>query len=355
MGSFNDFGKSSVAALVGFPDQTNRGLLCLQSHRRASKGVTSATEGTFTAILFLNGYRILLRTDRVSCRPSTPSTCINRITPEMNMPHPETSQLATILEFSALALESSIQTRAKTNPATVAKYAERMKAGDKFPPLIVYLVDGKYLLADGFHRMLAARQLGLTALPAEIREGTRQDFVTFAVGANAGHGLPQTNADKRRAVELALAELADQSDHTIAQACKVSQPFVGKVRKQLKTIISSGTRTGRDGKTRKLPVRKPAQSPSAPRSEAVVEGATPYSTNGVATAHVNEAPVSDTELFDALFRDLAAQIDHALTKCPRPKLITFRHKLASYLSGWKVPGSSPVVRMAKPPADKVLP
>lgn len=47
-------------------------------------------------------------------------------------------------------------------------------AGVVFPP-IVFFDGADYWLADGFHRLIAAEELGLTEFDADVREGTRRD------------------------------------------------------------------------------------------------------------------------------------------------------------------------------------
>jgi DNA repair exonuclease SbcCD ATPase subunit len=55
------------------------------------------------------------------------------------------------------------------------------------------------------------------------------------MSANAKHGARRTNADKRHAVLMALEdeEYKRLSDHEIAELCRVTQPFVSKIRKEL--------------------------------------------------------------------------------------------------------------------------
>ena len=79
---------------------------------------------------------------------------------------------------------------------------------------------GEYWLADGFHRLAAVKKEGTGFIPVEIHPGTRRDAVLYSVGANATHGLPRTNADKRRAVLILLQdeEWAAWSDGMIAKA-----------------------------------------------------------------------------------------------------------------------------------------
>ncbi len=168
-----------------------------------------------------------------------------------------------MLHPCAIKLDTSIQCRAALNNATVAHYSERMKAGDKFPPVIVFDVGGVLLLADGFHRHPAAELAGMELIEAEIHHGSRSDAVKFAIQANSAHGLPRSNEDKRRAVQMALTEFPDLSDHAIAEMCKVSQTLVSKMRPQLKTIVSCEKRTGRDGKKRKMPRERVSVEPHA--------------------------------------------------------------------------------------------
>lgn len=154
------------------------------------------------------------------------------------------------LGLKAIRLNAGTQTRAHIDDATVAEYAEAMERGDRFPPVVVFQNNGDFIMADGFHRFRAASRARLTHLYAEIRQGTRRDALKFALAANHKHGLRRTNADKRHAVRMALAEFGNLSDRLLAEMCCVSQPFVGNVRQQLITDFSSTPRLGKDGKLR---------------------------------------------------------------------------------------------------------
>ncbi|MCG6966262.1 MAG: ParB/RepB/Spo0J family partition protein [Chromatiaceae bacterium] len=145
------------------------------------------------------------------------------------------SNLANIA-IELLQADDSIQQRVNhTDQETVDRYAEAAAGGWPFPPIVVFRdPNGKHWLADGFHRVEVADQLGIDQVPAEIRLGSQRDAVLFAVGANDQHGLPRSNADKRRAVTTMLndAEWSAWSDREIATQCQVSHPFVAKVREQ---------------------------------------------------------------------------------------------------------------------------
>jgi len=139
----------------------------------------------------------------------------------------------TLLPLSAITVDPALQVRELLQPETAASYAEDMAAGDQFPPAVVYKVDKeKHLLADGLHRYEAAKLLNRKMLLVEIRVGSREDALRYALSANATHGLPRTNADKHRAVKLALAAFAALSDRSIADLCKVSPTLVAGVRRQ---------------------------------------------------------------------------------------------------------------------------
>lgn len=120
-------------------------------------------------------------------------------------------------------------------------------------PKIVVFFDGKdYWLADGFHRYHRFRADNVKSVEVERRKGTQRDAVLYACSANSRHGLPRTNADKRRAVAtlLADAEWGKKSSRWIAEKCNVSDDLVADVRKAGE---SNPVREGKDGKTYRAP------------------------------------------------------------------------------------------------------
>lgn len=142
--------------------------------------------------------------------------------------------------LAKIALEEAAQPRAGMRPTVVRDYAAAMKeqasaGGVRFPPVLLFTDGTDYWLGDGFHRVLAAQQAGLEQIAAEVRPGTRRDAVLFGIGANTDHGLPRTNADKRKAVSLMLAdaEWSGWNDHEIARHCQVSHTMVQQLRRKV--------------------------------------------------------------------------------------------------------------------------
>lgn len=179
------------------------------------------------------------------------------------------------LKIEAIRVDGGTQMRAKLCEATVEEYTRLFKSGAKLPPVDVFFDGTDHWLADGFQRLTGAYDAGLQTIQAVVHKGTQRDAILFACGANSDHGLPRSNADKRRAVETLLndAEWVKWSDGKIAEAAAVSRPFVSDVRAQLETVSSSPAakaadqpRVGKDGKSRKAPAPKADKPPREPKA-----------------------------------------------------------------------------------------
>ncbi|MGH7967292.1 MAG: ParB/RepB/Spo0J family partition protein, partial [Limisphaerales bacterium] len=167
------------------------------------------------------------------------------------------------LKLDQIIMNAGTQTRASIHEETVVDYAEAMRNGAKFPPVIVFNDSGKFLLADGYHRVAAVKLNKGTEIAAEIREGSRIDAIKFALSANATNGLRRTSADKRNCVIIALKEFPDLSNRAIADQCGVSDMLVKDVRSEQVPDSGSSVRIAKNGKKfrmKRSAVRsKPAQ------------------------------------------------------------------------------------------------
>ena len=139
------------------------------------------------------------------------------------------------IQLSAIRIDGGTQSREALNQATVAEYAEAMTEGVTFPPITLFFDGSIHWLVDGFHRYFAAKQVGFTDMPAEVRVGTQLDAQWASYTVNKDHGLRRSNADKRKAVMGALAHPYGKakSDNQIAKELGVHPSTVGDIRRSL--------------------------------------------------------------------------------------------------------------------------
>lgn len=149
--------------------------------------------------------------------------------------------MITELEISSIRTDGGTQVRASKVPAAVQDYAEAMREGAIFPPVVVFQNGSSLWLADGFHRLEAASLAGQHKIAADLRQGTLREALIYALASNSSHGLRMTNADKRKAVGMALddAELSQWSDREIARWCGVTHPFVAKLREERVVTVTT--------------------------------------------------------------------------------------------------------------------
>ena len=174
------------------------------------------------------------------------------------------------------------------NAVLVEDYAEDMREGAEFPPVVVFTDDGgtESWVGDGFHRVEAAKRAGLDEIEAEvtIHPHPQRAALLHACGANAAHGWRRTNADKRHAVTTLLKddEWSGWTDVAIARACNVSSAYVGKLRRELnvekaeerKTEGGGTIKVGRRGRKATMPTQNPAPEGGPVPATEVHEGGT---------------------------------------------------------------------------------
>ena len=131
--------------------------------------------------------------------------------------------------------DGGAQMRVEMKSDVVLEYADEMAVGATFPPVVVYHDGSIFWLADGFHRVAAARKLERETIEAEVREGGERDAILHGIGSNASHGLRRTQADKRQAVERLIRdeEWGKWSNRKIAKAARVDHKTVATYRTEL--------------------------------------------------------------------------------------------------------------------------
>lgn len=183
-----------------------------------------------------------------------------------------------VLNLGALVLDPKLQSRVETNEQTIEEYAEAIKLGDEFPPLLSYFDGTHYWLVDGYHRYHAHKKAGKAGVSCEIVNGTFTDAVLRATSVNSKHGMRRTYADKRKAVMTLLDdfEWSQWSNAEIARHCGVSPTFVANLRDsgtpdEVKYKTATGkvmTKAKAPGKAKEPELKEPAkQETPEPKAE----------------------------------------------------------------------------------------
>jgi hypothetical protein len=137
-----------------------------------------------------------------------------------------------VVRLDQIRLDGGTQMREHLDQNVVKEYAEKMRQGEVFPPLITMFDGSTHWLVDGFHRYFAIQAAGKQGHLCEVHEGTLEDAIFMATSVNGTHGLLRSNATKRKCVEVALAspKTVGWSNKQIAKHCGVSDVFVASIR-----------------------------------------------------------------------------------------------------------------------------
>jgi hypothetical protein len=100
----------------------------------------------------------------------------------------------------------------------------------ELPPLQAVQCGQILFLTDGWHRLSALMRAGRKSARCLIRAGDENAARLASASANQGHGLRRSDADKRRAVLLALEAEPGWSDDAVANHCGVSARLVRRMR-----------------------------------------------------------------------------------------------------------------------------
>ena len=88
----------------------------------------------------------------------------------------------TQLRITDLLASTPIDPEAHLDAVRVERYAKMLNA---LPPVVVFETEEGLLLADGYHRLAAARRRGLETIEAEVRSGSRHDALRYAATVGA--------------------------------------------------------------------------------------------------------------------------------------------------------------------------
>lgn len=213
------------------------------------------------------------------------------------------------IPLAQIEIGAGTQARTRIENALAEEYAEAMQDGAFFPPVIVFSDGKNSYLADGFHRVEAARRCGFLDIDAIEEQGTARDALWYALGANKAHGLRMSRADVRRAIGLALQEFPERSSRDIARQIGCGDQLVGEVRAELESncVIHAVEKTvGADGKCRPAK-RKARPAPESIPAESTIE----VSSVSADTLAVDSSPEPNTH-------DASAAAEQPVERLPKP-------------------------------------
>ena len=166
--------------------------------------------------------------------------------------------------------KDGLQTRVALDERTVADYADAMREGAEFPPVMVFEESGTMWLADGFHRVEAAIRAGQAHIEATVTSGTFVDALKHALKCNTKHGKRVTNEDKQNAMRIAWENRetlwgGEPSQNLFADTCGVSRPTAIAFLKTKAEETAAPT-------VKSLQYEKPTAAPARPVRKVVCKG-----------------------------------------------------------------------------------
>jgi hypothetical protein len=136
------------------------------------------------------------------------------------------------LPIDLLRIDAGTQSRVSINQDVVEDYAELIAQanGDwPFGTIEVFHDGNHYMVADGFHRTLAAVKAKRSSVPCNVHKGTAKDALIFGMTANDKQGMRMTRADKRHCVEWLLDNDPKMTQAEVAEKSGVSLRTVKRI------------------------------------------------------------------------------------------------------------------------------
>lgn len=142
------------------------------------------------------------------------------------------SDVPTVLLLTDIVRDAALQVR-HVSDAVAEEYADHLAA---LPAVTVWDVEGRYLLADGWHRCRAHELAGVTEVRVIVMKGTIEQVRLFVAMCDVRVGVRRNRAAKRQAVLLVLGtgKGMEWSDRKIGEHCGVSHTFVAQMKARLK-------------------------------------------------------------------------------------------------------------------------
>jgi hypothetical protein len=129
------------------------------------------------------------------------------------------------INLTQLTISPEFQVRHKLDKHQIKRYENVIKSGVELPPVKVALVEGVYILLDGFHRVTARENLGAGFVEAEVVTTTRREAKWLAASANLKHGLPLKASELR----VVFQRFIEARQHSKGRGRLMSYREIGQV------------------------------------------------------------------------------------------------------------------------------
>ena len=124
-----------------------------------------------------------------------------------------------LLKITQIVHDKSVYPRDQMDWMTAHKYAEAMRAGAKFPPILVTPFRKRFVVLDGWHRLSAQKKIKEEYIQAEIIKIQRSRWFEIALERNVAHGRNLSQKERAQAI-IKLEELG-YPKITIANLVKI--------------------------------------------------------------------------------------------------------------------------------------
>lgn len=175
------------------------------------------------------------------------------------------------VRISDLIVSDDYQIRDSLDEVLIEDLRAALSAGTLLTEVICFRCGDDLILVDGFHRVEAAKRIGLVDLMAQIKNGTTDDalrFVTSKSHPNNRHGNKYTPAERRAAVRLSLRKWPEMGDSWHGDHCSMDHKTVTEIREDAERTLGIPkveVTVGKDGK--KYRKNRADTSQPVPRNE----------------------------------------------------------------------------------------
>ena len=149
------------------------------------------------------------------------------------------------INIHIIRTDGDTQSRVRLNQEVVNEYAEHLKDGDVFPPMVVFHDGSDYWLADGFHRLFAMKANGVSSVEVDVRTGTVEDAQLYSFSANGKRGLSNSPEDNRSIIIRMIShpKWGKWTNAEISRHVGVSAMTVGRIKHSLENVYDEPVKT----------------------------------------------------------------------------------------------------------------